>query len=78
MATMLSATTVMNSVLLLVAANEDCPQPQTSEHMAALAIMKIKNILIVQNKIDLVSEDKARDQHEAIKKFVSGNQDDCI
>jgi hypothetical protein len=44
----------MDAALLLVAGNETCPQPQTSEHLAAVEIMKLKNILILQNKIDLV------------------------
>ena len=41
---------------LIAAANESCPQPQTSEHLAAIEIMKLKHILILQNKIDLTTE----------------------
>ena len=73
MATMLSATTVMNSVLVLIAANENCPQPQTNEHLAAVEIMKVQNIILVQNKIDLVTENRATEQHGEIKNFVAGN-----
>src|SRR3989338_2582823 len=54
MATMLSGATIMDGALLLVAANEQCPQPQTREHLMALEIIGVKNIVIVQNKIDLV------------------------
>ncbi len=54
------------------AGNESCPQPQTSEHLAAIEIMKLKHILILQNKIDLVKEAQAKDQHEQILKFVQG------
>jgi translation initiation factor 2 subunit 3 len=54
MATMLNGAAVMDAALLLVAGNESCPQPQTSEHLAAVEIMKLKHILILQNKIDLV------------------------
>src|SRR3972149_9450894 len=36
MATMLSGANVMDGALLLVAANEKCPQPQTQEHIMAL------------------------------------------
>lgn len=53
--------------------NESCPQPQTSEHLAAIEIMKLKHILILQNKIDLVKETQAREQYEEIQKFVQGN-----
>ena len=56
----------------LVAGNEPCPQPQTSEHLAAIEIMKLKHILILQNKIDLVKEAQAREQHAQILKFVQG------
>ncbi|XP_027622795.1 nucleophosmin-like, partial [Tupaia chinensis] len=56
MATMLNGAAVMDAALLLIAGNESCPQPQTSEHLAAIEIMKLKHILILQNKIDLVKE----------------------
>lgn len=72
MATMLNGAAVMDAVLLLIAGNEPCPQPQTSEHLAAIEIMKLKHILILQNKIDLVKEAQAKEQHEQILKFVEG------
>ncbi|KXS12035.1 hypothetical protein M427DRAFT_59897 [Gonapodya prolifera JEL478] len=72
MATMLNGAAVMDAALLLIAANESCPQPQTSEHLAAIQIMKLKHILILQNKIDLVKEEAAFQQHEQILKFVKG------
>ncbi|PZC84141.1 hypothetical protein B5X24_HaOG205863 [Helicoverpa armigera] len=72
MATMLNGAAVMDAALLLIAGNESCPQPQTSEHLAAIEIMKLKHILILQNKIDLVKEGQAKEQHEQIVKFVQG------
>ncbi|XP_063695936.1 eukaryotic translation initiation factor 2 subunit 3 [Culicoides brevitarsis] len=72
MATMLNGAAVMDAALLLIAGNESCPQPQTSEHLAAIEIMKLKHILILQNKIDLVKEIQAKEQHEQIVKFVQG------
>jgi len=57
---------------LFVAGNESCPQPQTSEHLAAIEIMKLKHIIIMQNKIDLVKESQAKEQHDQIVKFVQG------
>jgi translation initiation factor 2 subunit 3 len=54
MATMLAGAAVMDSALLLVAGNQPCPQPQTSEHLAAVEIMKLQHIIIVQNKLDLI------------------------
>lgn len=34
--------------------------------------MKLKHILILQNKIDLVKEGQAKEQYEQILKFVQG------
>ena len=61
-------------VSVLTAGNESCPQPQTSEHLAAVEIMKLKHILILQNKIDLVKESQAKEQYEQILAFVKGEQ----
>lgn len=72
MATMLNGAAVMDAALLLIAGNESCPQPQTSEHLAAVEIMKLKNIIILQNKIDLVKEKEAASQYEEILAFIRG------
>merc|ERR1719199_1952370 len=72
MATMLNGAAVMDGALLLVAGNETCPQPQTSEHLAAVEIMRLEHIIILQNKIDLVKPDAALAQHDQIRKFVAG------
>lgn len=72
MATVLSGAALMDGAILLIAANEKCPQPQTSEHLKALDIASIKNIIIVQNKIDLVTEEEALRNHSEIKKFIKG------
>ncbi|MBR9690193.1 translation initiation factor IF-2 subunit gamma [Candidatus Woesearchaeota archaeon] len=72
MATMLSGATIMDGALLLIAANEECPQPQTKEHVMALEILGLKNIVVVQNKIDLVSEDAALKNYNQITKFLKG------
>lgn len=67
----------MNGALLLIAGNESCPQPQTGEHLAALEIIGVdpKNIVILQNKMDLVRETEAMEHCESIKKFVEGMSD---
>lgn len=72
MATMLNGAAVMDAALLLVAGNESCPQPQTSEHLAAIEIMKLKHVLILQNKIDLIRDTQATEQHEQILRFIEG------
>ena len=70
MATTLNGAAVMDAALLLIAGNESCPQPQTFEHLAAIEIMKLKHILILQNKIDLVEESQAKEQYGQILAFV--------
>jgi translation initiation factor 2 subunit 3 len=72
MATMLNGAAVMDAALLLIAGNEPCPQPQTSEHLAAVEIMRLQHIIILQNKVDLVKTDAAQLQYDQIKKFVAG------
>lgn len=72
MATMLNGAAVMDAALLLIAGNEPCPQPQTSEHLAAVEIMKLANIIILQNKIDLVKETAAETQYKQIREFTKG------
>lgn len=70
MATMLNGAAVMDAALLLIAANEPCPQPQTAEHMAAIEIMKLRNVIILQNKIDLIKEAAALEHYRAIQDYI--------
>ncbi|MCK9313432.1 MAG: translation initiation factor IF-2 subunit gamma, partial [Methanocorpusculum sp.] len=72
MATMLSGSAIMDGAMLVIAANEPCPQPQTKEHLMALELTGIKNIVIVQNKIDVVPQKKALENYKQIKEFVKG------
>ena len=45
---------------------------QTREHLMALEIAGIENIVIVQNKIDLVTRERAIESHNEIKEFLKG------
>lgn len=72
MANVLSGASIMDGALLLVSANEECPQPQTREHLEALNIVGIENIIIVQNKIDLVSKEEAKENYQQIQTFIDG------
>ena len=71
MATMLSGAAIIDAAILVIAANEGI-KPQTREHFIALQAKKIKNIIIVQNKIDLVSKEQALKNYKEIKEFVKG------
>jgi translation initiation factor 2 subunit 3 len=72
MATMLSGAAMMDGAVLVIAANEKCPQPQTAEHLTALDILGVKNIIIAQNKIDLITKEDAKKNYAEIKEFVKG------
>jgi len=71
MATMLSGAAIIDAAILVIAANEGI-KPQTKEHFVALQAKKIKNIIIVQNKIDLVTKEQALKNYKEIKEFVKG------
>jgi translation initiation factor 2 subunit 3 len=71
MATMLSGAAIIDAAILVVAANEGI-KPQTREHFLALQAKNIKNIIVVQNKIDLVSKEIALENYKKIKEFLKG------
>ena len=72
MATMLSGAAVMDGAILVIAANEKCPQAQTREHLAAIDTLGLRDLIIVQNKIDLVKRDDAIRNYNEIVKFIEG------
>ncbi len=72
MATVLSGAALMDGAILTIAANEECPQPQTYEHLTAVNIVGIDKIIVVQTKIDLVSKEQALANYKQIKEFLKG------
>jgi translation initiation factor 2 subunit 3 len=74
MAKMLSGAALMDAAILIIAANEKCPQPQTREHLSALEVMGFDNIIVVQNKIDVCSKENAMESYKEIKEFLKGTQ----
>ncbi|MCI4365761.1 MAG: translation initiation factor IF-2 subunit gamma [Thermoplasmata archaeon] len=70
METMLSGAAIMDGALLLVAANERVPQPQTREHLYALDIIGVRKVVVVQNKIDLLSNEEAEQNYREIVEFL--------
>jgi len=71
--TMLSGAALMQGAILVIAANEKCPQPQTTEHLMALKISGIKNLVVAQNKIDLADKKQALENFVQIKEFLKAN-----
>jgi len=73
MATMLTGASIIHGAILVIAANEPCPQQQTRDHLRALEITGIKNIIIVQNKIDIVNQEQLKKNYAEIKNFIKGS-----
>ncbi|MFN4337023.1 MAG: translation initiation factor IF-2 subunit gamma [Candidatus Nitrosocaldus sp.] len=71
MANMLSGAALMDGAILVIAANEPVPKPQTREHMMALKILGIRSIVVVQNKVDLVDYEEAKANYGSIKQFIA-------
>jgi len=72
MATMLSGAAIMDGAVLVVSAAEEVPQAQTEEHLMALDIIGVENVVVAQNKVDLVDREQARANYEQIREFVAG------
>lgn len=78
LSTMITGTLVMDSCILLVAANEPCPQAQTLEHVRIIENnnnLNHKSHIVVQNKCDLVEKDVCLESKKQINKFV---KDTCF
>ena len=72
LSTMISGTHLMDTCLLVVAANEECPQFQTREHMDIVHIVnKATNVVCLQNKVDLLDDAGLQASRAQITKFLS-------
>jgi translation initiation factor 2 subunit 3 len=72
MVTMLSGSSLMDGALFVLASDAKCPQAQDREHLLAAGSVGIKNLVIVQNKIDVVSKERALENFKEIQSFVKG------
>lgn len=74
MTTAISASSITDGAILVIAANETCPQPQTAEHLNVLEILDVDNIIVIQNKVDIVGIEKAKENYNQIKQFLKGTK----
>lgn len=72
MSTMLNGTAVMDAALLVIAANEPIPQPQTKEHLIAAELMNLKHGIVALNKLDLIDKKEAKNAYQKTKEFLAG------
>src|SRR3989344_2483698 len=59
----------IDAALLVIAANEGI-KPQTREHLMVLQAKRVEKIIVIQNKIDLVTKEQASENYKEIKKFL--------
>ena len=78
MTIMLSGAALVSGAVLVIAANQKCPQPQTAEHLEALKIIGVKNLVVAQTKVDVVGEEKAKQNYAEIKEFLKANGFDGV
>lgn len=69
MVTMLSGAALMDGALFVISANVKTPQAQDREHLLAAERVGLKNVVIVQNKIDVVDRARALINRREIEDF---------
>jgi translation initiation factor 2 subunit 3 len=78
LSTMITGAQIMDTCVLVVSADEPCPRPQTTEHVAVLQIIghtvsrSLTGGLLLQNKVDLVTESRARESRDEMAQFAKG------
>ena len=70
MSNMISGSAVMDCSILVIASNENIPQPQTYDHFEAVKSVDIKDFLILQNKCDLIKKSENDEVLKKIRNFV--------
>jgi len=72
MLTMISGAALMDGALFVLAADAKCPQAQDREHLLAAEMAGMENIVVVQNKIDIILKERAIENYDEIKEFAKG------
>lgn len=79
MSNMLSGTSVIDMAFLVEAANaKEVPQPQTMEHLVAIQNTNIKDVVVIQNKCDLVNREDLITNKNQIDYFIDEFLDEEI
>lgn len=71
MSAMVNGSSIMGSAIVMIAANEKVPQPQTYQHLVALSYGGINKYIIVHNKLDLVTREQAVSSLEDVQKLLA-------
>jgi translation initiation factor 2 subunit 3 len=70
--TMTTGASAIDSALFLIAANEPFPQSQSVEHLLTLESLGVSSVIILLNKIDLITEEKGKELKQSIDNFFRG------
>ena len=70
--TMARGATVVDGAILVTDAHHPHVQVQTKEHLAILTILDVDNIVVVQNKIDLIDSTTCTKHYEMLKEYIKG------
>jgi translation initiation factor 2 subunit 3 len=70
MSTMVNGAAVMDAALIVIAADEHIPQPQTAEHLVAVELMELKHGVVALNKLDLITKDQAKEAYKTTLAFL--------
>ena len=73
MATAIAGANIINAILFVIAANEPCPMQQTREHLMIINLLGIKNVIVVQTKVDIVGREAAIAHYKQIREFLKGS-----
>lgn len=72
--TMMSNIKLMDGIILVVSAAEPIEKkPQLLQHIAAIRLSKIKNVIVLLNKLDLVTKKVAMERYNALVNVLTQN-----
>ncbi|HUY70155.1 MAG TPA: translation initiation factor IF-2 subunit gamma [Candidatus Baltobacteraceae bacterium] len=73
MATAIAGSSVIDAILFVIAANEPCPMQQTKEHLMIINILGVKNVIVIQTKVDIIGKEAAKAHEIQIRNFLKGS-----
>jgi translation initiation factor 2 subunit 3 len=70
--TMIKGTAIIDCAIIVTDVRATDLQQQTLEHLVILETLDVRNILVIQNKIDLVDEEQCKNNYAMLKKELKG------
>ena len=70
--TMVKGATIVDGAMLVTDIRKEAMQPQTTEHLAILSVLEVENIIVVQNKADLVGQEQSLKHYAELTKALIG------